>query len=63
MGTYLVCGDIGGATMGGSGLAVGLAAVGDSTFAGIAWLGDNGDGTTTVDVFITDTAGMMMDDA
>lgn len=62
MGTYVVCGDIGGATRGGSGLAVGLAPVGDSTFSGIAWLGDNGDGTTSVSVFINE-APMMMDGA
>ena len=67
MGTYLVCGDVGGVPMGiemgMSDLAVGLAPVGDSTFSGIAWLRDTGDGSTTVNVFIADSASVMVDDA
>ena len=66
MGTYLVCGDIGGVTsqvQQGTRLLVGLAPVGESTFSGLGVLRDNGDGTTTVNVFIVDSSGMMMDDA
>jgi hypothetical protein len=66
MGTYLVCGDLGGVTaevQQGTRLLVGLAPVGDSTFSGLGVLRDNGDGTTTVNVFITDSSMMMMDDA
>ena len=66
METYLVCGDIGGVTsqvQQGTRLLVGLAPVGDSTFSGLGVLRDNGDGTTTVNVFIVDSSGMMMDDA
>ena len=66
MGTYLVCGDIGGVTtevQQGTRLLVGLAPVGESTFSGLGVLRDNGDGTTTVNVFIVDSSGMIMDDA
>ena len=66
MGTFLVCGDLGGVTsevQQGNRLLVGLAPVGESTFSGLGVLRDNGDGTTTVNVFITDSAEMMMDDA
>ena len=65
MGTYLVCGDLGGTAVDsgmGSALVVGLAPVGDSTYGGVALLLDNGDGTTAVDVFISDSAGEMMTD-
>ena len=63
MATYVVCGDIGGATMDtdmGSALAVGLAPVGDSTWSGVGLLQDNGDGTTDVDVFSAETGAPMM---
>ncbi len=52
MGTYLVCGNIGGHDVDGSFL-VGLGAVGESGYSGIAWLTDNGDGTTDVTVTIS----------
>jgi plastocyanin len=52
---YLVCGDIGGTMMGASDLAIGLAAVNNSGYSGIATLHDNGDGTTTVAVFMTES--------
>ena len=52
MGTYIACGNIGGHDVDGSFL-VGLGAVGDSGYSGIAWLTDNGDGTTNVQVAIS----------
>ena len=52
MGTYIACGNIGGHDVNGSFL-VGLGAVGDSGYSGIAWLTDNGDGTTDVEVAIS----------
>ncbi|MEX1295412.1 MAG: hypothetical protein AB1Z67_04490 [Candidatus Limnocylindrales bacterium] len=52
MGTYIACGNIGGHDVDGSFL-VGLGAVGDSGYSGIAWLTDNGDGTTDVQVAIS----------
>lgn len=53
IGTYLVCGDIGGTMLGASDLPVGLAAVGDSPYSGTALLHDNGNGTTNVSIFLT----------
>ena len=58
MGTYLVCGDIGGPEMGATDIAIGLGAVGDSGYTGIATLHDDGDGMTTVTVYITTPAMM-----
>ncbi|MGH2535308.1 MAG: cupredoxin domain-containing protein [Thermomicrobiales bacterium] len=52
MGNYVACGDIGGAVMG-SDLAIGIGELNDSGLSGAAWLHDNGDGTTTVAVFLT----------
>ncbi|MFV2062179.1 MAG: hypothetical protein ACC726_01540 [Chloroflexota bacterium] len=60
--TYVACGDVGGQLLG-SDLPVGLASVGDSTVSGIAWLQDNGDDTTTVSVFLTNSAADPMGDA
>jgi hypothetical protein len=57
IGNYIACGDIGGNMMG-SDLAIGIAALNDSGFSGVAWLHDNGDGTTTVTVFLTHSGGM-----
>lgn len=59
MATYVLCGDIGGAPMGGTGLAVGLAPVTDPGFHGVATLVDGGDGTTLVTIYLTHAAGMM----
>jgi hypothetical protein len=59
IGTYILCGDIGGAEMGAADLPVGLAALNDSGFSGIATLHDNGDGSTRVDVVIIPPNGMM----
>ena len=52
IGNYIACGDIGGAMMG-SDLAIGIGELNGSGESGAAWLHDNGDGTTTVSVFIT----------
>lgn len=50
---YIACGDIGGMMFGASDLPVGIAPLNDSGVSGIAWLHDNGDGTTTVNVAVT----------
>jgi plastocyanin len=57
--TYIACGDIGGTTIGASDLPIGLGELNDSGASGVAWLHDNGDGTTTVSVFIVPPAGAM----
>ncbi len=59
MGTYIACGDIGGTTIGTSDLPIGLGELNDSGASGVAWLHDNGDGTTTVSVFIVPPADAM----
>ncbi|MEA2529329.1 MAG: hypothetical protein QOG89_973, partial [Thermomicrobiales bacterium] len=38
----------------GADLFVGVGELNDSAYVGIAWLHDNGDGTTTVSVFIAE---------
>lgn len=53
IGNYIACGDIGGNVMG-SDLAIGLGELNDSGYSGAAWLHDNGDGSTTVSVFLTE---------
>ena len=50
---YIACGDVGGAMLGTSDLPIGLGPLNDSGFSGIALLHDNGDGTTTVSIFLT----------
>jgi hypothetical protein len=40
----------------GSDLALGLGELNGSGYSGVAWLHDNGDGTTTVTVFLTHNA-------
>ncbi|MGE3796964.1 MAG: cupredoxin family copper-binding protein [Thermomicrobiales bacterium] len=57
---YIACGDVGGGMMGPSDLAIGLGALNDSGYSGVAWLRDNGDGTTMVTIFLTG-ASMGMD--
>jgi plastocyanin len=59
LGTYIACGDIGGTTIGEADLPIGLAELNDSGASGVAWLHDNGDGTTTVSVFIVPPADAM----
>ena len=64
MATFIACGAIGGHDVDGSFL-VGLGPVGESGWSGIAWLTDNGDGTTGVTVTISHsgaTKGMGMHD-
>jgi plastocyanin len=56
IGHYIACGNVGGAMMG-SDLALGLGELNGSGYSGVAWLHDNGDGTTTVSVFLTEKAG------
>jgi hypothetical protein len=58
IGNYVACGDIGGNVMG-SDLAIGLGELNGSGESGVAWLHDNGDGTTTVYVFLTHSGGDM----
>jgi hypothetical protein len=53
IGNYIACGDIGGTMMGTSDLAIGLAPLNGSGDSGIVWLHDNGDGSTTVEIFLT----------
>jgi hypothetical protein len=60
IGNYIACGNIGGMVMGGTDLAIGIAPLNDSGYSGAAWLHDNGDGTTTVNVFLME-GGMIHD--
>lgn len=53
IGTYIACGDVAG-TVAGQDLFVGLGELNDSGESGIAWLHDNGDGSTTVSVFLAE---------
>jgi len=53
IGNYIACGAVGGMMLGDSDLPVGLAPLNDSGYSGIAWLHDNGDGSTDVTVFLT----------
>jgi hypothetical protein len=49
---YIACGDVGGAPDDQGNLFIGLVEQNDSGYSGTAWLHDNGDGTTTVTVFL-----------
>jgi hypothetical protein len=62
MGTILACGSIGGHDVDGRFL-MGISPVAGSGYAGIAWLTDNGDGTTDVEVTLLQTGEMGMDDS
>jgi plastocyanin len=53
---YIACGNVGGDAYGPD-LAFGLGELNDSGYSGVAWLHDNGDGTTTVAVFLTESEG------
>jgi hypothetical protein len=55
---YVACGAIGGAMLGASDLPIGLGELNGSGYSGVAWLHDNGDGTTTVYVFLNHGAKM-----
>jgi hypothetical protein len=52
-GTYVACGAIGGAVDADGNLFVGLMEQNDSGYSGIVWLHDNGDGTTSVTIFLS----------
>ena len=60
-GTVLACGSIGGHDVDGRFL-VGISPADGSGYAGIAWLTDNGDGTTGVEVTVLNTGSMGMHD-
>ena len=49
---YVACGDVGGSLIHGSDLQFEIQPLNDSGLSGIAWLFDNGDGTTTAYVFL-----------
>ena len=53
IGTYIACGDVGGMMLGATDLPIGLGELSDSGYNGIAWLHDNGNSTTTVNLFLT----------
>jgi len=55
MNTYIACGDIGGQMLGTNAIAIGLAELNGSGHQGVAWLQDNGDGSTNVQVFLINT--------
>ena len=61
LGTILACGSIGGHDVNGR-VLVGISPVAGSGYAGIAWLSDNGDGTTGVEVTLLHTGEMGMSD-
>lgn len=50
---YVACGAIGGYMLGDTDIPFGIGSLNDSGMTGIGWLTDNGDGTTTVRVFLT----------
>jgi len=52
MDKYIACGDIGGHMLGDNALAIGLNELNGSGHRGVAWLQDNGDGSTSVNVFL-----------
>ena len=58
IGNYIACGDIGGAMVGENSLLFGLAPLNDSGYSGIGSLVDNGDGTTTVYVYLMNSSMM-----
>lgn len=53
IGNYIACGDIGGTMIGSTDILFGIRALNDSGLTGIGSLHDNGDGTTTVYVYLT----------
>jgi uncharacterized cupredoxin-like copper-binding protein len=50
---YVACGDVGGTQIGDTALLFGIAELNGSGLSGVASLNDNGDGTTTVYVYLT----------
>ncbi|MFT4036697.1 MAG: hypothetical protein QM692_00850 [Thermomicrobiales bacterium] len=59
IGNYIACGNIGGTMMGTSDLVIGLGELNGSGYSGIATLHDNGDGSTSVVIYLTWSAPMM----
>lgn len=59
IGNYIACGNIGGAMIGSSDLAIGLGELNESGYSGVATLHDNGDGTTAVSVYLIEEYGEM----
>lgn len=53
IGNYVACGDIGGMMIGSSDLLFGIGELNGSGLTGVGSLHDNGDGTTTVYVYLT----------
>ena len=53
IGEYIACGDIGGIMLGESDLPIVLSELNNSGYSGMAHLTDNGDGTTTVTVYLS----------
>jgi hypothetical protein len=53
IGNYIACGNVAGAPSG-QDLFIGLGELNNSGQSGIAWLHDNGDGSTTVSVFLAE---------
>jgi hypothetical protein len=59
IGNYIACGNLGTAGMSGTDLVVGLGTLNDSGYSGIANLHDNGDGSTSVTIYLMSANGMM----
>jgi hypothetical protein len=59
IGNYIACGDLGTAGAMGSDLVVGLSTLNDSGYSGIATLHDNGDGSTSVTIYLMHAGAMM----
>lgn len=57
--TYVACGDVGGAMLGEADILFGLAPLNNSGLSGVASIHDNGDGTSTVYVYLTQSGGGM----
>ncbi len=57
IGNYIACGDIGGTLLNGNQLPVGLGALNDSGYTGVAMLTDDGNGNTTVTVSLIHSSG------
>jgi hypothetical protein len=53
IGNYVACGDVGGMMVGETDLLFGIAPLNDSGLSGVGALHDNGDGTTTVYVYLS----------
>jgi hypothetical protein len=63
IGNYVACGNVGGTMIGDSDLLIGINELNGSGLSGVASLHDNGDGTTTVYVYLTQSGGMATPEA